>query len=130
MPALTQRQFYGIFVLLAAFGAIAMVDRTFAAYGAVLCFLGAVVVIWAGGGKGAVSLDGLRQELLRLPARQQRRAAESPPCLYDSSPDGSRALARRRGELVCPRAWERDHEVEAVEQCTRELVAVALDPDR
>jgi methyl-accepting chemotaxis protein len=124
MPALTQRQFYGIFVLLAAFGAIAMVDRTFAAYGAVLCFLGAVVVIWAGGGKGAVSLDGLRQAITSARAGNRTPAPDgSTPelaSLYDA--DGELAVEVRMSDQGRERAQSEMGTVAAqVESALRRL---------
>lgn len=96
MPALTQRQVYGIFLLLIAFAAVAVLDRGAAGFAAVVTAIGAVVVVWAGGGRGAVSLDGLRNAISNARSGKRPTApAGAPPellALYDSVGDLADAM--------------------------------------
>jgi methyl-accepting chemotaxis protein len=78
MPPLSQRQVYGIFLLLIAFGVVAYFDRAAAPYCLVLALIGGFTVVWAGGGGGGAgpSLAPLRDAVQG--ARSGRRP-EPPP---------------------------------------------------
>ena len=93
MPALTQRQVYGIFLLLIALAAVLTVDRSAAVYAGLLTAISVVVIVWAGGGKGTTSLDGLRAAVSS--ARDGKRAA-----VPAGSPPEALALFDAIGELA------------------------------
>jgi methyl-accepting chemotaxis protein len=76
MPPLAQRQVYGIFLLLIAFGVVATIDRAAAPYCGGVLLLSIFVVIWSGGGAGGLSLAPLREAIDR--ARTGKRP-EPPP---------------------------------------------------
>jgi methyl-accepting chemotaxis protein len=100
MPALTQRQVYGIILIVIAFAAVATIDRAVLPYAAALCALGVVVVAWAGGGPGGVSLDGLRSAISSARSGKRVSAPEGTPAelvaLFDAV--GELAAALRAAE--------------------------------
>src|SRR5437899_1252051 len=93
MPALTQRQVYGIFVLLIALAAVSSIDRNVAVYAAVLAAVGVVAVVWAGGGKGSFSLEGFR---LAIASARDGERTPAPP----GSPPELTALFDALGEVA------------------------------
>src|SRR5262245_20560338 len=75
MPPVGQRQVFGILILLIGLLAVLALDRAAGPYAVGLAVLAIIVVIWTGGGGGAMSLGGLRDAVER--ARSGRR--EDPP---------------------------------------------------
>src|SRR5215469_10620515 len=73
------------------------------------------------------AIDRSREQLLSGGRQGGGGPAELGPALEHTAPDRLGALAGRRGELVRPRARERDDEIEAVEQRPGQLVAVAIE---
>src|SRR5262245_5700565 len=67
-------------------------------------------------------LDGAIEQVGRLLAPDLASQVEPLPSRGHTVPNRIRRLARRSGQLGGPRAWHRDHEVEAVEERPRELV--------
>lgn len=81
MPPLTQRQFYGIIVLLGALAGVFAMDRAVVPYAAVIAVIGVVAVASSGGANGGSALpSGLRDAIDRAASgRRPEPPAGAPP---------------------------------------------------
>jgi methyl-accepting chemotaxis protein len=116
MPPVSQRQVYGIIVLLLALAGVAAADRGVTPYAAVLSALGVVVVVWSGTTKAGLPLDGLRDAVER--ARAGKRADPPPGAPPEAMPlyDALARIAESMRELEEQEAKRRRDTTEASEQ--------------